>query len=138
MSSTHEISLEERIELMRKKSHCPSSKLNAQPIEVPQNSDYQIQDKDLIEMKEAAERLGVGFKELFTILRTQGHFIKSGKSNVPKSEYIRAKFFVTRMKTFKRSHVENPYIKVFVTSAGMSFLAESIKQHKEQCNGTCK
>lgn len=135
MSSIHEMSLEERIEQMRKQSHSPSSLPKPEPVQKAQKVDYQVQEKDLIEMKEAADRLGVGFKELFTILRIQGHFIKSGKSNVPKSEYIRAKFFVTRMKTFKRSHVENPYIKVFVTSAGMSFLAESIKQYKEHCNG---
>lgn len=129
MSLAHELTLEERIQKMRQKTkgRVPPPEVAAQP----QQPAAVVKKQSRIEMKEAADRLNIGFKELFNLLRDTGHFIKEGKSHVPKSELVQKKYFETELKTFCRGHVSNPYIKVYATSAGMSFLAEVIHKHKE-------
>lgn len=131
-----ELSIQERIANMKRCSPPPpmttvesAMERQAQPHAKPV-----VQTSKKWDMKEAAVQLGIGFKELFAILREQAHFVKVGKNNLPVIELVEKGYFKNELKKFSRGGISNEYTKTYVLPNGMSFLSEVIKKHKANKN----
>lgn len=86
-----------------------------------------------MDMQAAAQEIGVkgGRNGLFKLLRQHGHFKKCNNCNLPSRQLvIDGLFHVEPTSATTANGIRREYIKVWVTGAGLVWLAEFAERHK--------
>ncbi len=117
-----ENSIEQKIGRMKDRSH-------SEPKKFPENIQRQERIR-CFSMSQAATQFNIGVRALYKILRKKGHFIKYGRSHLPKSELIEKGYFQNKMRDFHSGTITGQYVQTYVTPSGMSFLGELIQNQR--------
>lgn len=80
--------------------------------------------RDTITVTEAAKRIGLNPKVLFSALRGDGILYRRGKVNLPAQAHIDNGRFVVHTGTYQRGETEEPYSQARVTGKGLIWLTE--------------